>query len=106
MFLYSLIRANERINCYTGMMKELEKSLKACANRRRLEILKFLKKKGRASVGEISDAIRLSFKSTSRHLVILYAVDIVEKEQKSHQVYYWLSTNQVGVIRNIIGHLQ
>jgi len=61
--------------------KELEKVLKALANKRRLAILKFIKKSNRASVGEIAGAIKLSFKATSKHLLILSNVDILEKEQ-------------------------
>ena len=44
--------------------KELERILKALANGRRIAILKFIKKSGRASVGEIADAIKLSFKTS------------------------------------------
>lgn len=88
--------------CYAGGMKEFEKLLKVCANRRRLEILKFLKRKKEATVGEISNTIRLSFKSTSRHLALLYAADIVEKEQRSLQVFYKLTSIQKEITRNII----
>jgi len=72
-------------------MRELEKNLKALANRRRLAILKYLKAKGEASVGDIASAIKLSFKATSKHLAILFAIDIVEKEQRSLQMYYKIS---------------
>ena len=72
-------------------MKELERSLKALGNRRRLTILKYLKGKKEASVGEIASEIHLSFKSTSKHLGVLAAVDIVDKNQRSLQVFYQLS---------------
>ncbi|MBI5220938.1 MAG: helix-turn-helix transcriptional regulator [Candidatus Liptonbacteria bacterium] len=49
-------------------MRELEKCLKALANRRRLAILKYLQKKKEASVAAISEEIELSFRSTSKHL--------------------------------------
>ena len=60
-------------------MKNLERLLKALANRRRLEILKVLKKEreGELSVGEIAERIGLSFKATSRHLSILIGADIL-----------------------------
>jgi len=61
-------------------MKDFEKVLKALANRRRLSITRCLKDKGEASVGEIAEEIRLSFRSTSRHLGVLAAADILEKE--------------------------
>jgi len=70
--------------------KELEKVLKALANKRRVAILKYLKRVGTASVGEIADTIKLSFKATSKHLVILSNTDIVEKEQISLTMIYFL----------------
>ena len=69
-------------------MKELEKTLKALANKRRLAIVKYLKEYREAPVGEIAGAIHLSFRSTSRHLAVLAHADVLEKEQKSLQVFY------------------
>ena len=83
-------------------MKELERSLKALANRRRLAILKHLKKNKEASVGEIAAEIRLSFKSTSRHLAVLASADIVEKDQRSLQVFYRLASDVPASVRSIL----
>ena len=83
-------------------MKELEKSLKALANRRRLAIIKFLKERREASVGEIADHIKLSIKATSKHLVLLSANDIVEREQRSLQMFYSLVKQQKPVVSRII----
>lgn len=80
--------------------KELEKILKALANKRRLVIIKFIKKSGRSSVGEIAGAIKLSFKATSKHLMILSNAEIVEKEQVGLMVFYFLSqTNNPLVVK-------
>ena len=68
-------------------MKELQKILKALANRRRLAILKFLKSNRTVNVSQIAEEINLSFKSTSRHLAILLARDILEKEQIGLEVH-------------------
>ncbi len=70
--------------------KELEKVLKALANKRRIAILKYLKRVSAASVGEIAESIKLSFKATSKHLKILSSADIVEKEQFSLNVLYFI----------------
>ena len=70
--------------------KELEKILKALANKRRIMILKFIKKSGRASVGEIAEAIKLSFKATSKHLMILLNANVLDKEQVSLTMLYFL----------------
>ena len=72
-------------------MKELERMLKALANRRRLAILQYLKRHREASVGEVADVIKLSLKATSKHLSILAACDLVDKDQRSLQMFYRLS---------------
>lgn len=56
---------------------EFEKIFKAVANKRRLQILLFLKLEKEATVGAIAEHIRLSVKSTSRHLSVLYLAGIV-----------------------------
>jgi DNA-binding transcriptional ArsR family regulator len=86
-------------------VKGLERELKALANRRRLAILVFLKNRGEASVGEIAKEINLSFRSTSRHLAALKALDIVEHEQRSLQVFYRLPKNQSSATRHILSLL-
>lgn len=73
-------------------MKDLEKIYKALGNRRRLGIIKLLKQKQRASVGEIAEYLKLSFRATSRHLVVLRNVDILDREQVGTVVFYNLDT--------------
>ena len=82
--------------------KELEKILKALANKRRVSILKYLKRVGKASVGEVSDAIKLSFKATSKHLMILSNVDIVEKEQISLTMFYFLPKSTHPMVSKLL----
>ena len=72
-------------------MKALERVLKALANRRRLAIVGYLKKAKEATVGDVAGEIKLSFKATSKHLGVLAAADIVEKEQRGLQMWYKLS---------------
>ena len=86
-------------------MKELEKTLKALANRRRLAIIKYLKENREKSVSEIAEAIHLSFRSTSRHLSILTGANIIEKEQKGLQVFYCLHAQQTKVARTVLASL-
>ena len=81
--------------------KELERVFKALANKRRLAILSFLRKKKRANVGEIAEAIKLSFRSTSRHLSVLTLSGILEKEQNSLYVVYSFSDVQNDILRKI-----
>ena len=67
----------------------MEFNLKALANRRRLAIITFVKIKREVTVGEIAEEIKLSFRSTSKHLGILAAAGILEKKQRSAQVHYF-----------------
>ncbi len=83
-------------------MRELERIHKALGNRRRLAILKYLKEKKEASVGDIAGEIRLSFKATSKHVGILAAVDIVDREQKGLHVFYRLSKTMPSPARHTL----
>ena len=86
-------------------MRELERTIKALANRRRLAILKYLKENREATVGDIANEIHLSFKATSKHLAVLAASDIVDKEQRSSQVFYCLASTQKSAAKHIISLL-
>lgn len=85
--------------------KELESNLKALGNRRRLAIVRFIKKSKEASVGDIADEIKLSLKSTSRHLAVLFSAGILEREQRSLQVFYRLAPDIPEPIRRIVSTL-
>ena len=86
-------------------MKQLERVLKALANRRRLAIVRYLKGHRDASVGQVAQAIRLSLKSTSKHLVILHSVDILEREQRSLQMYYGLAGRRPRPVDSVLALL-
>jgi len=83
-------------------MKNTERKLKALANKRRLEILKYLKKEKEASVGDIADAIKLSIKATSKHLGVLSAADLVEKDQRSLLVFYSVSKILPAFVKEVL----
>ncbi len=86
-------------------MKEIEKQLKALANRRRLAIIKFLKESKEAPVTDIAEYIKLSIRSTSKHLAVLSAQDILDKEPRGTLVYYNLSSSQKPFISRIVSQL-
>ena len=80
-----------------------ERIFKAMANSRRLQIIKLLKNKKKFTVGEIAGEIKLSFKSTSKHLIILSLAKIINKEQKGLEVRYFISDEIIHPsIRTII----
>lgn len=85
--------------------KKLERVLKAAANRRRFLILAYLRKEREASVGKIAEHIRLSFKATSRHLAVLFAADLVDKTQRSSEVFYRLSESMHPIAPEILKHV-
>lgn len=85
--------------------KDFERIMKALANRRRLAILRFLKMKKETNVGDIAEEIKLSFKATSKHLVVLYGAGIVDREQRSLQMFYRLSSNLPIPSRSVISLL-
>jgi len=86
-------------------MKDLERILKAFANKRRLAILEYLKKNKEANVGEIAEEIELSLKSTSRHLAVLSGADIVDREQRSLMVFYKIAPQQKVAAKHILSLL-
>ncbi len=79
--------------------------MKALANRRRLAILRFLKTEKEANVGDVAEEIKLSFKATSKHLGVLSAAGIVDREQRSLQMFYRLSSDCPVPARSIIAIL-
>lgn len=83
-------------------MKEFERPLKALANRRRLAILKYLKREKEAPVSATAGAIRLSLKATSKHLGVLAGADIVEREQRSLQMFYNISAELKPIAKHVI----
>ena len=86
-------------------MKELERILKALANKRRLAIFQYLKKNKEATVTELAEAINLSFRSTSRHLAILFSVNALDKRQQSTEVYYWIAVKKHSALEHVLSLL-
>ena len=79
--------------------------LKALANRRRLAILRFVVKEKQVNVGRMAEEIKLSFKSTSKHLAVLVAAGVLDKEQSSSQVFFYLSPTMHRLAGKTISHL-
>lgn len=87
-------------------IKEAEKVLKALANARRLAIVKYLRQEKEATVGDVAEAIKLSFKATSKHLGVLAHADIVDKEQRNLSMWYRLSIVSGSVAEHISNSLE
>ncbi len=72
-------------------MKTIDKIFRALGNPKRLAIVYFLLKRHEATVEDIAEAIRLSHKSTSKHLVLLDKLDLVTYQRKSRYIFYRLN---------------
>ncbi len=70
-------------------MKELEKSLKALADKNRLRILKLLEVR-KMCVCELAFVLGITQPSVSKHLKKLSAVGIIESEQDRFWTNYYL----------------
>lgn len=86
-------------------VEKYEPVLKALANSRRLAIVAFLKKKKRATVGEIAKHIKLSFRSTSKHLSILQSVEAVSVSQMGLYRHYALNPEAGRFTKSLIALL-
>ncbi len=83
-------------------MKNLEKVLKALANRRRLAIVGLLRRKRRLCVTDIAGHLKLSVRSTSKHLGVLRQADVLERVQESLVVYYCIPSSLPRAARVIL----
>jgi DNA-binding transcriptional ArsR family regulator len=82
--------------------KDLEKILKALANRRRIVILRHLKHIHEDRVGGVAGKLRLSLPATSRHLNILERAGILEKEQRGLEVFYRINNSNRPFVSGLI----
>ncbi len=83
-------------------INQTEKTLKALANRRRLKIIKYIFKNKKASVSELSEYLNLSLKSTSKHLLILKNVEILDSEQIRLTRFYALVYPLSPLVKEIV----
>ncbi len=85
--------------------KDLEKIFKAFANRRRIAIVQYLKGRKEASVGDIADEIKLSFKSTSNHLSVLMGAGILDRDQRSLNMFYRIASDIPAIASRLLAVL-
>ena len=83
-------------------MRELEKQYKALANRRRLQILKYLQQCHQASVTDIAHHLKLTMKATSKHLSQLLGVEAVERDYQGLYMIYRLGNPLKPTIKHAL----
>lgn len=83
-------------------MKKLEDIFKCVACLRRLQILKLLSPDKEFNVGEISDQIGLSFRSTSKHLIKLEKSGFLQSQQDGFWKKYWLNPDPPETVKKVV----
>jgi DNA-binding transcriptional ArsR family regulator len=86
-------------------LAKFEKVFKAFSCEKRLAILLLLRKEKRLPVWYISKKLGIPFRTVSKHLHVLYAIDILAREQDNVEVYYTISIGQSHLINYIINKL-
>lgn len=84
-------------------LRELEKIYRALGTRKRLEILKLLSDGSEKTVGDVASSIHLSFKSTSKHLVLLRQAGFLERRQAGYVGLYSLEEGLVDARKQLVG---
>ena len=87
-------------------LRELEKLHRVLGGRKRLEALKLLADGKERTVGQIAAAIHLSFKSTSKHLVLLRQVGFLERRQWGYVGLYSLDNHLPLVLEQYLRQIK
>jgi ArsR family transcriptional regulator, lead/cadmium/zinc/bismuth-responsive transcriptional repressor len=75
------------------MSKHWVNIFKALGNINRIKIIQMLSKGASISVSDIASEIKISIKSTSRHLMILRNLELLDGEGKDGHVFYSINKN-------------
>ena len=86
--------------------REMEKTLKVLASQRRLDIIRLLKQKRKIPLADIARKIKLSRKSTSKHLRLLYSAGYLERNFMGLDVCYSLAAINDKITRFIISSIK
>lgn len=86
-------------------IRTIERECKALGQQRRLQILTFIKKKRRASVGDLTEALGTTLQGTSQHLRVLREAGILLNHKRGREVMYMLAREQSAIVRAILGML-
>lgn len=77
----------------------LERIVKGYANHRRIEILYLLEKEPELSVIQISDRLRINFKTASEHILRLAIAGLVMKRNEGAIVRHKLSNRGLSILK-------
>ena len=83
-------------------MNRWETIFKTLANVNRLKIIKMLPSGEKLNVGDISQKLRITFSATSRHLIILQRVGVLETEGTAGHVFYFIRQDIPNDFRKVL----
>jgi len=83
-------------------LKYLTRIFKALANLSRLKIIQLLKQGKEMAVTDIAIKIHVTVTGTSKHLIHLEKMDILERSGRAGQVFYSLNKNMDQNIHSIL----
>ena len=78
---------------------QLERIIKGVANHRRIEILELLKNKPELSVADISEILKVNFKTISEHIRRLAIAGFVLKRSDGNNVRHRLTERGLTVLK-------
>ena len=81
---------------------DMVKLFRVLAGRKRLEILNLLADGRERSVSGVAEAIKLSLKSTSKHLLLLAQVDFLEYRRQQNVVWYRAADHVPGFLQPVM----
>ena len=79
---------------------------RALANINRLKIVSILFDGRKMNVSDIAQSLRISFKATSNHLVMLKNLDVMESEGSSGHVFYSINKNMPNDFKKILSNIR
>ena len=83
-------------------MKRWTQIFKALANTNRLHIIKILAKSKPLNVSDMSEKLNISLKATSKHLILLSNLDVLESKGKNGHIWYFLNPDMQNDIKKAI----
>ena len=78
--------------------KKLERVVKGFSNHRRIEILELIKKKPELSLADISDELKINFKTASEHIRRLAIAGLVIKRSEGPSVCHKITPTGSSIL--------
>lgn len=79
--------------------RELERIVKGFANHRRIQIIELLKKEPELSVADISEKLRINFKTASAHIQRLAIAGLMMKRYQGKNVRHKLTSRAEDILK-------